>query len=94
MSGAGLDADLDALEHDARLAIARAMRASIRAHRDAAGHDLCWHQPDLWAHLPEAASFPDHVSERSVFMKGCIRYLASLGAQLLDVSRRYEGFMA
>ncbi len=29
------------------------LRAGIRAHRDAAGHELCWHHPALWSLLPE-----------------------------------------
>ena len=47
------DADLEAMDREALLAAARAMRAAIRTHRDASGHDLCWHHPELWALLPD-----------------------------------------
>ena len=29
------------------------LRAGIRAHRDAEGHNLCWYVPELWGLLPE-----------------------------------------
>ena len=47
------DADLEAMDRETLLAAARAMRAAIRAHRDATGHGLCWHHPDMWALLPD-----------------------------------------
>ena len=51
----GPDADLDGMSHAALLAHAREMRAAIRAHRDASGHDLCWHHPELWGLLAGSA---------------------------------------
>jgi hypothetical protein len=31
---------------------ARRLRAGTRAHRDSAGHALCWHHPRLWGLYP------------------------------------------
>lgn len=48
-----MDDDLESLDHDALIAEVKKLRAGIRQHRDATGHDLCWHHPDLWDLLPE-----------------------------------------
>ncbi len=40
-----MDEDLDALSHAELLVAARRMRAATRVHREASGHDLCWHHP-------------------------------------------------
>jgi hypothetical protein len=60
------------------LAQAKAMRKAIRAHRDCAGHDLCWHHPDLWALLPDSPPDGMIVPDWPQFMRGCVRYRASL----------------
>ena len=39
-----MDTDLDALSRDQLLAEVKKLRAGIRAHRDATGHDLAWPQ--------------------------------------------------
>lgn len=39
-----MDTDLDALTRDQLLAEVKKLRAGIRAHRDATGHDLAWPQ--------------------------------------------------
>ncbi len=85
------DADLDVMDHPALLAAARAMRAAIREHRDATGHDLCWYHPDLWGLLPDAPATPA-VPDWPQFMRGCVWYRASLDAQLpgaLRVEREF-----
>ena len=48
-----MDDDLETMDRDALIAQVKKLRAGIRAHRDATGHDLCWHHPDLWDLLPE-----------------------------------------
>jgi len=47
------DQDVATLSRDQLVAEVRKLRAGIRQHRDASGHDLCWHQPALWSLLPE-----------------------------------------
>ena len=81
------DADLSAMSRDALIAEARKMRAAIRSHRDSSGHDLCWHHPDLWALLPDAPSGTPEVPDWPQFMRGCIRYRASLDRQLAGAPR-------
>ena len=81
------DADLDAMDRDALLAVARAMRTAIRAHRDATGHGLCWHHPDMWALLPDPSKGGQVVPDWPQFMRGCIRYRASLDRQLPQAPR-------
>lgn len=85
------DSDLDTLPHDALLAAARAMRAAIRAHRDSSGHDLCWYHPDLWALLPDTPAEPV-VPDWPQFMRGCVRYRASLDAELPHAPRTGREF--
>lgn len=91
-AGADPDADLDALSHAALLAAARAMRGAIRAHRDASGHDLCWHHPDLWSLLPDLPRGGHQVPDWPQFLRGCIHYRASLDRQLPDAPRTGKEF--
>ena len=81
------DGDLAAMSHAALLAHAREMRAAIRAHRDASGHDLCWHQPDLWALLPDPPKGGQVVPDWPQFLRGCILYRASLDRELGEAPR-------
>ena len=76
-----MDNDLDGMDRDALIAEVKKMRAGIRAHRDATGHDLCWHHPDLWALLPEKTEPAIAVPPWEKFMRGCIRYRQSLDEQ-------------
>jgi hypothetical protein len=59
----------------------RRLRAAIRAHRDASGHDLCWHHPALWNLLPERISPAIAVPPWPQFLRGCIAYRANLDRQ-------------
>jgi hypothetical protein len=43
-----VDEDLETLTADELRAEVRRLRAGIREHRDATGHDLCWLLRDLW----------------------------------------------
>jgi|CXWL01.1.fsa_nt_gi hypothetical protein len=57
------------------------LRAAIRKHRDATGHDLCWYQPELWSLLPEPP--PVHAGAApswAEFISRCAQYRASLEA--------------
>ncbi len=83
----GPDADLDGMGRDELLAVARAMRAAIRAHRDASGHDLCWHHPALWGLLPDPPKGGQVVPDWPQFLRGCIFYRASLDRQLPEAPR-------
>lgn len=86
------DADLDAMDHAELLAAAWAMRAAIRAHRDQTGHGLCWHHPDMWALLPDTPAGGQVVPDWPQFMRGCIRYRASLDRQLAQAPRTEKEF--
>ncbi|ENO84587.1 hypothetical protein [Thauera linaloolentis] len=82
-----LDSDLDTMSTAQLIDEIRKLRAGIRAHRDTSGHDLCWYHPHLWALLPEQASRPPVVPDWPQFMRGCVKYRASLDAQLPDAPR-------
>lgn len=73
-----LDADLDAMTQEELLRAARGMRQAIREHRAATGHHLCWYTPELWDHLPEAASAEPQVPPRGEFLQKCAEYRDSL----------------
>ena len=73
-----MDDDLAAMSRDALLAEAKRLRAGIRAHRDASGHELCWHHPALWGLLPEKVAPNIAVPNWDRFMRGCVAYRASL----------------
>ncbi|MER8791295.1 hypothetical protein NKH71_26080 [Mesorhizobium sp. M0983] len=79
-----MDDDLETFGREALLAEVRKLRAGIRQHRDATGHDLCWHHPDLWSLLPEKTEPAIAVPPWPKFMRGCIRYRQSLDKQAPD----------
>lgn len=79
-----IDSDLADLDAPALQAEVRRLRAAIRTHRDSSGHDLCWHHPALWDLLPEPGHPDVAVPPWPAFMRGCIRYRASLDEQLPD----------
>jgi hypothetical protein len=53
-------------------------RAGIRTHGDSTGYDLCRHHPALWSLLPEPIAPDIAVPPWAEFLRGCIRYRASL----------------
>jgi hypothetical protein len=79
-----MDDDLENLDREALIAEVKKLRAGIREHRDATGHDLCWHHPDLWNLLPEKTEPAIAAPPWPKFMRGCIRYRQSLDIQAPD----------
>jgi hypothetical protein len=63
------------------------LRAGIRAHRDASGHALCWHHPQLWGLLPEPMPEDIKVPAWPQFLRGCIRYREPLDHELPKAPR-------
>ena len=82
-----MDDDLSKLTKDELIAEVRRLRAGIRAHRDASGHALCWHHPQLWGLLPEPIPKNIAVPAWPQFLRGCLRYRQSLDEQLPDAPR-------
>lgn len=76
-----MDDDLETMSRDALIAEVARLRAGIRRHRDASGHDLCWHHPALWDLLPEKTEPAIAVPPWPKFLRGCIRYRQSLDEQ-------------
>lgn len=87
-----LDADLDSLSRDDLLTEIVKLRTAIRAHRDATGHKLCWHHPDLWALLPEKDLPSIEVPAWPQFLRGCLAYRQSLDAQAPAAPRSEQEF--
>ena len=82
-----MDDDLESMTTEALKDEVRRLRAGIRAHRDASGHGLCWHHPQLWGLLPERTDPQPKVPAWPQFMRGCVRYRTSLDEQLPDAPR-------
>ena len=88
-----MDEDLHSLSREQLVAEVTRLRDAIRKHRDATGHELCWHHPDLWSLLPEGTFPTIAVPAWPQFMRGCIRYRQSLdeqAAQAPRVSREFD----
>ena len=85
-----LDDDLASLSADALRAEVRRLRHGIRANRDASGHGLCWHNPQLWGLLPERIAPHLAVPEWPQFLRGCVHYRQSLDRQAADAPRTTE----
>jgi hypothetical protein len=73
-----IDSDLMAMSREQLVEEVRKLRAGIRAHRDATGHELCWHHPALWSLLPDPTVPEIAVPPWGEFLRGCVRYRASL----------------
>ena len=82
-----VDSDLDGMSREQLIEEVRRLRNGIRKHRDCSGHDLCWHQPELWGLLPEPSDPLPVVPEWPQFMAGCIRYRTSLDEQAPNAPR-------
>lgn len=68
-----MDDDIDAMSRDQLIEEVERLRAGIRRHRDASGHELCWHHPALWALLPDAAAHTPAVPDWPQFLRGCVK---------------------
>ncbi len=86
-----MDDDLEKLLREALIDEVKRLRAGIRAHRDAQGHDLCWYHPALWSLLPEKTDPVPRVPEWPRFMEG-IHYRKSLDEQAPHARRADEPF--
>ena len=89
-----MDTDLDTMTRGQLADEIRRLRAGIRKHRDSSGQELCWHQPALWALLPEKTDPVPAVPQWPQFMAGCVRYRTSLDQQAPDAPRTTESFDA
>lgn len=87
-----MDEDLDGLTREQLIAEIQRLRAGIRKHRDSTGHDLCWHQPELWGLLPEQRDLRPWVPSWPKFIEGCVRYRQMLDRELADAPRRDVSF--
>ena len=82
-----MDADLASMSRDQLIQEAQRLRDGIRRHRDARGHELCWHHPELWELLPQSTDPLPAVPEWPEFLQGCIRYRQSLDEQIPNAPR-------
>lgn len=82
-----MDEDLEGMDREALAAEVKRLRNGIRQHRDSAGHELCWHHPQLWGLLPEKSDPLPAVPDWPQFLRGCIRYRESLDRQLPNSPR-------
>jgi hypothetical protein len=73
-----MDEDLTSMTKEQLEAEVKKLRAGIRQHRDATGHNLCWWVPELWKLLPEGYSPKPEIPEWCEFMQNCAAYRASL----------------
>ncbi|WP_398495716.1 hypothetical protein [Variovorax sp.] len=87
-----MDEDLDTLSREDLIAEVRKLREGVRRHRDATGHDLCWHHPDLWSLLPEKTPPAIAVPAWPQFMRGCVKYRQSLEEQAAEAPRTRREF--
>lgn len=76
-----MDEDLERMSRAELLDEARRLRNGVRRHRDSTLHELCWHNPGLWALLPEASDPLPVAPDWPEFLRGCIRYRQSLDEQ-------------
>jgi hypothetical protein len=87
-----MDTDLEQMTREQLVIEVRKLRAGIRKHRDSTGQELCWHQPELWALLPERTDPLPAVPEWPQFMQGCVRYRQSLDRQAAAAPRTAEPY--
>ena len=82
-----MDDDLLSMTREQLVDEVKRLRAGVRAHRDASGHELCWHHPALWALLPEKTDPLPTVPSWPEFLRGCMQYRQSLDRELPDAPR-------
>jgi hypothetical protein len=89
-----MDEDLEANTREQLIVEVKRLRAGIREHRDATGHELCWHHPKLWGLLPERSDPVPTVPDWPQFLRGCLRYRQSLDEQVAGARRSTDEFDA
>jgi hypothetical protein len=87
-----MDEDLDRMSREQLIDEVKTLRRGIRQHRDASGHELCWHHPALWSLLPEKTDPLPVVPEWPQFLRGCIEYRKSLDEQAPSAPRTGEPY--
>ena len=90
----GLDDDLQRMNREELIAEIRRLRQGVREHRDASGHDLCWHHPQLWGLLPERIDPVVAVPPWPKFLRGCLKYREALERELVNapvLDKEYDG---
>jgi len=90
----GLDDDLQRMNREELIAEIRRLRQGVREHRDASGHDLCWHHPQLWGLLPERIDPAVAVPPWPKFLRGCLKYREALERELVNapvLDKEYDG---
>lgn len=74
-----LDDDLGKMSPPELIAEVKRLRAGIRKHRDAQGHNLCWYVPELWKLLPDKKVLPEpDPPPTTEFLEHCAAYRRSL----------------
>lgn len=79
-----MDDDLQNLSREELVDQVKRLREGVREHRDATGHQLCWHHPTLWNLLPEKTEPAIAVPPWPKFLRGCLHYRESLDEQRPD----------
>jgi hypothetical protein len=87
-----MDTDLEGMPREQLIEEVRKLRQGIREHRDASGHELCWHHPALWGLLPEESDPVPSVPSWPQFLRGCLRYRQSLDEQAPGAPRTNEPY--
>ena len=87
-----MDEDVETMGRDELISEIKKLRAGIREHRDASGHELCWHHPRLWGLLPEKTDPVPVVPAWPQFIQGCVRYRQSLDEQAPNAPRSNEPY--
>ena len=73
-----MDEDLESMTLEQLKEVARNLRAGIRQHRDATGHNLCWYVPELWNLLPDKKDPDPNIPPTEEFLCNCKKYRLSL----------------
>jgi hypothetical protein len=72
------DEDLQSMNEEELRAEVKKLRAGVRQHRDASGHNLCWYVPELWNLLPDQMVPQPVVPTTEEFLHCCKIYRESL----------------
>jgi hypothetical protein len=72
------DEDLRDMSREDLIEEVKRLRAGIRQHRDAKGHNLCWWVPELWNLLPERVTPEPCPPPKDEFLRCCGTYRDTL----------------